>query len=104
MIDCMRFVAALLVACLDVSSALKYVAVGATGSFGRGMVVKLAKEGHEVIKLQPLSNDSKSHRGQGMTIDELVTLAYNFSNEYKLLDDDTMKELAGIGHKYLTEQ
>lgn len=54
------------------------------------------------MKLQPLYTDSK-YNGQGMTIDELVTTAFKFSNDFKILDEDTMKELMGIGHRYLSE-
>ena len=57
-----------------------------------------------MIKLSPLYNEDNKYKRQGMTIEELVSLAYKFSNQFKIIDEETMRELTGIGHKYLNQQ
>lgn len=57
---------------------------------------------YETVKLEPLQKNRK-RAGFGLTVDELVNQAFKVSNEYKILDESTMKELNEIGIRVLTK-
>jgi len=61
-------------------------------------------EALETVSLQPLQRQGDNKLNEGLTIDQLVESAYEVSGDFRALDQSTIKELSGIGRRFLSER